>query len=562
MTLRRRMLLALAAVALWTSPARATDPPADAVFINGRVFTADAHSSVRQAFAVRGDRFVAVGTSAAVRKLAGPDTRVVDLKGRFVSPGLGDAHFHSEGGGPGVDLSKVRSLAELLDTVGRAASQAPADAVIVSNFDWHEAQLREQRLPTAAELDRAAPDRPVVLVRGGHSYILNSAALQKWNITPQTPSPAGGAISRDAAGQLTGELIDAAKSLVALPPPPAVSMADVLATQKAVNPFGITSVRIPGFYKGDLRAAHRLMRQAADEGRLTLRYTVYLPGFGVRSADDARRLVEQWGAKPGDGDAWVRLDGVKLGVDGGFEGGHLSQPYAEPYGLGGTYSGVQLIAPERLKEVVLALQQLGWRPTTHAVGDAALDEVLDAYEAANRAAPIVGRRWTIEHAFLARPDHIRRMRALGVAVSVQDHLFVAAPALAKYWGRPRAEQVTPLKSLMGSGLLVAGGTDAPVIPFNPFWELYHFLSRDTISAGVFGPQERVAERRRLLELVTINHARLIGQAAERGSIEPGKLADFAVLTDDFLTASPARVRDMKALATYVGGREVYRDSRF
>ena len=174
-----------------------TPAPADIVFVNGKVFTADDGDRVVQGFAVKGDRFVATGSDEDVRRYVGPQTRVIDLKGHFVSPGITDDHFHNEGGGSGVDLSHVRSLGELLTTVANAATAAPADTVIVSNSDWHEAQLKEQRLPTAEEIEQASPGKPVVLVRGGHEYILNTTALKKWNITKDTPVPAGGQISRN-----------------------------------------------------------------------------------------------------------------------------------------------------------------------------------------------------------------------------------------------------------------------------------------------------------------------------------------------------------------------------
>lgn len=553
---------ALGTLVLVVGAAQAATPPADLVFVNGKVFTADGKGSVRQAMAVRGDRFVAVGSNGAVRKHIGPQSRVIDLHGRFVSPGLTDAHFHNEGGGDGVDLSKVRSMADLLAAVKSAADTAPEGSVIVSNADWHEAQLSEQRLPTAAELDLASADKPVVLVRGGHSYILNSAALRKWNVSKETQTPAGGAISRDKTGELTGELIDAAKALVILPPPAPVTRADVLATQKALNAYGVTAVRVPGFYKGDPLKAYSLLKAADAAGELSLRYVFYLPGFGLRSAAEVQPFLQRWGVQPDEGGDWLRIGGVKLGVDGGFEGGHMSRPYAEPYGNGGDFFGIQTLPPEPYKAVVMELNRLGWRPTTHAVGDAGLDVVLDAYAAADRDRPIAGKRWSIEHAFIVRPEQVDRLKRLDVAVSVQDHLYMAAPVLEKYWGRERAEQVTPLKLLADADLLLAGGTDAPVIPYNPFWELYHFLTRDTISGGVFGPRQGLASRKALLELVTINYARMIGEQATKGSIEPGKLADFAVLTDDFLTAPPARIRDMKALATYVGGKEVYRSPGF
>ena len=536
----------------------ASPAPADIVFVNGKVFTADEADHVVQGFAVAGDRFVAAGTDDAVRRYVGPQTRVIDLKGRFVSPGITDDHFHNEGGGPGVDLSHVRSLGELLTTVANAAAAAPADTVIVSNSDWHEAQLKEQRLPTAEEIEQAAPNKPVVLVRGGHEYILNTSALKKWDITRDTPVPPGGQISRNDTGELTGELFDEARTMVTLPRPKPVGMEDILATQKAVAPYGMTAIRIPGSYKGNMIDAYHLMKQAEAEGKLTLRWTVYMPGFSLRSAEAARKAIESWGTHQGEGDDWVKVDGVKLMVDGGFEGGHLSKPYLEPYGKGGTFTGLIVSPPSAYTEVVRELNSRGWHVITHAVGDAALDEVLDAYAAADKDTSIKGKRWSVEHAFVSRPEQVARLKALDIAVSAQDHLYLAAPVLKKYWGWETASEVTPVKTYLDAGLLVAGGTDSPVVPFNPFWNLYHMASRGTISDGVYGADQKIASRPLLLKLVTINYAKLIGEEKTRGSIESGKLADFAVLTDDFLTAKPETIRDMKALSTWVGGREVYR----
>jgi predicted amidohydrolase YtcJ len=559
MKLRTKLVIgaALAYAAASAASAAQAPAPADVVFVNGKVFAADAHDHVFQGFAITGDRFVAIGTSGAMRRYVGPRTKVIDLKGRFVSPGLTDDHFHNEGGGPGVDLSHVRTLGELLMTIANAAAAAPPGTVIVSNSDWHEAQLKEQRLPTAEELDQAAGDKPVVLVRGGHEYILNSASLRKWNITKDTPVPTGGQISRKTSGELTGELFDEAKALVTLPRQKPVSMEDILATQKALAPYGITAIRIPGAYKGDLVEAYRLMKQAEAEGKLTLRWTVYMPGFGLRSAEAARKAIESWGVGQGEGDDWVKVDGVKLIVDGGFEGGHLSKPYLEPYGQGGKFSGVTVSPPDAYTEVVRELNRTGWHVITHAVGDAGLDQVLDAYAAADKDSSIKGKRWSVEHAFVSRPEQVARLKQLDVAVSAQDHLYLAAPVLKKYWGWATASKVTPVKTYLDAGLLVTGGTDSPVVPFNPFWNLYHMASRDTISDGVYGADQKIVSRPLLLRLVTVNYAKLIGEDKTRGSIEPRKLADFAVLSDDFLTAKPEAVRDMKALSTWVGGREVY-----
>lgn len=546
---------------LLAGAAQAADK-ADAVYLNGKVYTADVKDAVVQGFAVSGDRFLAVGTSAQMRKYIGKGTRVVDLKGHFVSPGLTDDHFHNEGGGTGMDFSHVRTLGELLTVVANTVAAAPPGSLLTSNSDWHEAQLKEQRLPTAKELDQAAPNNPVVLLRGGHSYILNSAALKKYNISKDTPVPAGGAISRGPDGELTGELFDNAKALVPLPPEKPLTMSDIIATQKALNPYGMTAVRIPGAYKGDMLQALRLWKQADADKTLTLRYTVYMPGFTFRSPEQVDKAVASWGVKQDEGDDFVRIGGIKLIVDGGFEGGHISRPYQEPYGKGGTYSGLTVVPPANYNSVVREINRLGWRPTTHAVGDVAIDQVLTAYELADKDSPIAGKRWAIEHAFISRPDLVKRMQDLKLMVSAQDHLYLAAPAMKKYWGWDLASEVTPVKTYLDAGLLVAGGTDSPVIPFNPFWELYHFASRDTISDGIYGEDQKIASRKMLLRLDTINFAKLIGEDDHRGSIEPGKLADFAVLTDDFLTVPVKKIQDMKALATYVGGTEVYRDPSY
>ena len=237
----------------------------------------------------------------------------------------------------------------------------------------------------------------------------------------------------------------------------------------------------------------------------------------------------------------------------------MSEPFAGEYGKGGTFYGLTVVPPKAYNAVVKTVNDLGWRATTHAVGDAAIDQVLDAYEAADAEHPIAGKRWAIEHLFVSRPAQLARMKKLDLILSVQDHLYLAAPALKNYLGAARASQITPVKSYLDAGFLVAGGTDSPVVPFNPFFAYYHFLTRDTITDGVYGANEAVTSREDLLRMITINYAKLTGEADIKGSIEPGKLADFAVLSEDLFTVEAAKIPTMRALLTYVGGREVYRD---
>jgi predicted amidohydrolase YtcJ len=528
---------------------------ADAVYTNGKVVTVDDKATIAQALAVKDGKFLAVGTTDQIMAHKGAGTKIVDLGGRTVVPGLTDSHLHDAGGGPGVDLSKTRSLAELFAKVGEAAQAAQPGAVVVSNSDWHEAQLAEQRLPTAAELEVAAPGVPVVLVRGGHSYFLNNTALAKYGITPSTPVPAGGAIPKDANGDLTGEITDTAKSFVTLPPTPPTTLADLEAQQQLLNSYGLTSIRIPGTSV----TAYRQFQELRDSGKATLRYSIL---FRPRNLADFQASVVDAGIKQGEGDEWVKVWGIKAGVDGGFEGGLMTQPYLDPLGKGGTYFGLRTMPQDVFNDYMVGLNKAGWRVAVHAVGDAAVDEVLEGFEKTNAVEDITKEGWTIEHAFVTRPDQYPRMKALNLRLSVQDHLYLAAPVLKGYWGIDRASQVTPLKTYLDEGFLAAGGTDSPVVPVSPFWVMYHFLSRDTISDGVYGQNQAVLSRDTMLRVMTINNAKLTDEQAIKGSIEPGKLADFVVLSADYMTIPVAEVENLKALATFVGGKQIYADPTF
>ena len=539
------------------SAGRSTAPDgADLVLYNGKVITVDSNFSLARSIAIRGDRIVAVGED--VRPLAGPSTKQIDLGGRTVIPGLMDGHLHNAGGGPGVALAGVRTIDDLLAAVEARAKAAPPGEIIVSNSDWHEAQLKEKRLPHRRELDRVAPRNPVVLVRGGHEFILNQVALDHWNISKATKSPPGGEIGHDADGELNGELVDTARSLVKLPPPPKLTPEGIAAQMRLLNSVGLTSVRIPGSFQfgGDIVSPYRMFQELKAKGQLTMRVNYLMRIFDFSSVEKVKATIASWGIKPDEGDEWLRIGGMKTLVDGGFEGGHMREPYAEPFGRGGKFKGIEVVPPRLYVPVVRELNRQGWRVATHAVGDAAVDEVLDAYEAADKERSIKDKRWTIEHLFIGRPEHYPRIRALGVVVSAQDHLYLAAPSMAKYWGRERAEQVTPVRTFLDERLLVAAGTDSPVIPYNPFWSMYHFITRDTISDGVYGANQRIT-REEALRLYTINNARLTFEENIKGSIEAGKLADLVILSADFLTVPEREIQSIKPVATMVGGKFVF-----
>jgi len=553
--------IALCAMAPSVLPAQRQGPrPApDVIYYNAKVVTVDDQFSYAQAVAISGDKFTAVGTNEALRVFAGPNTRLVDLRGMTVVPGLTDNHLHSAGGGPGVDLSRTRTIDEVLKAVSDRVKRAEPGEVVISNNDWHEAQLKEQRLPLRRDLDKVAPMTPVVIVRGGHEYVLNSAALTKWSITKTTAQPSGGRITRYADGELNGELVDAAKSLVTLPPEKPRSLEqriqDQIAEYNKLNAVGLTAVRHPG----DSIDNYRMRKQMQRRGVLTMRVTQLLRLGGTPAAIE--QTLKSSGLSPEDGDALLRLGGMKMGVDGGFEGGFMREPYEEPYGEGGKFRGLQTTPPDRFNESVKLYNRLGWRVFTHAVGDAAIDEVLTGYESANAEKSIVGRRWGIEHAFIGRRDHLPRMKDLGLFLSLQDHLYLAGPSLVKYWGRQRAFLTTPVKMYLDAGLPVSGGTDSSVVPYSPLWVIYHFVTRDTISGGPMGVDQKIS-REDALRMVTRNHWYLTFEENTKGIIAAGRLADMVVLPEDIMTIPAKRIEQMRVMMTMVGGKVVYRDADF
>ncbi len=533
----------------------------DIIFFNGNIVTVDPEFSYAEALAITGEQFSAVGTNEEILSSAGPDTQQIDLTGRTLLPGLMDNHLHNAGGGPGVDLSRTRSMEEVLNAIAARVAESEAGELILTNRDWHEAQLAEQRLPLRRDLDAVAPDNPIIVIRGGHEYILNSLALARWNIDESIAAPEGGQISRYPDGTLNGELLDRARLLVDLPPAPEQSLDEQvderLAQYERLHAAGLTSVRHPS---GSIEE-YRLLQEMQRRGVLTMRITHLLRMRDVNNSNEVRQRLETWDVQPREGDAWLKNGGIKLGVDGGFEGGWMREPYAAPWDQDGTYYGINTTEPDNYLMTVQELNRLQWPVSTHAVGDAAIDLVLDVYENVNTEQSIVGKRWTIEHGFIPAMDHFQRIRDLGLTISAQDHLYVAGPSLEKYWGRARADWVTPVRTYLDENIPISGGTDSSVVPFPPLWVLYHFITRDTITGGVFGSDQAIT-REEAVRLLTIDNAYLTFEEDIKGSIETGKLADLIVLADDIMTCPATCLRDADIVLTRVGDQTVYENPNY
>ena len=552
----KRFLPAIVCVCLLGLGACQPEETADTVLYNGNIITLDAESTIASAIAIAHGRVLDVGEDSVVMTFAAAETNQIDLEGKTVVPGFADNHYHGIGGGPGVDLTHARSLDDVIDTIAAEAADTPAGEIITTNSDWHEGQLIGGRLPYRDDLDRATRRHPVVVVRGGHLYLVNSAALEKWGIDESVENPDGGSYGRYPDGRLNGELVDTAKRPIDLPPRAAGDRVEALREElHRLREVGLTSIR----YGSANQELVEALTELHARGELGVRVSVLMRVTPETAADELERELASWNLPADGGDDWLKVAGVKLGVDGGFEGGWMREPYEEPWGANGTYYGLQTYPTEQFIDTVRELNRLGWRVGTHAVGDAAIDLVLEGYERAHADEPLTGKRWAIEHGFIPRDEHFARMREMGIYVTAQHHLYLAAPSLVKYWGQERTEWVTPVKAYLDAGVPVSLGTDSPVVPYPPLGVLYHFITRETISAGVMGDDQRI-DREEALRAMSGGNAELMFEEDVKGSLERGKLADLVVLSDDILTCAPERIRDMDVMMTMIEGKIVYQRS--
>jgi predicted amidohydrolase YtcJ len=507
--------------------------PPDTIFYNGRIITVDSDFTIQQAFAVRGELYVAVGTNAAIRALAGENTRLVDLRGSAVIPGLSDNHDHlynSEKVMRGIDLVGATSTAEVLSRLRDGLAKARTGETVFGSVGW--------RAPlTKKDLDQISTDVPIVALRGRRgAAVMNSAALKKAGIAKDMQSYMGREVPKDSGGELTGELPDFPAGLYAIDkvvPLPTPDEEDQLiaAGQRQRSALGITSTRDLSNWPPGMRAFVRMWRQ----GRLTVRVSM---GLELRDANDPAGLVRQQGVTPGFGDHWLRIDSAG----------------EQPNPPGGNAT------PQEYKALMLELNRLGWRHAPHVATNEALEAVLQAYEAADRESPIRDKRWVVEHIPNVTPPLMDRLAKLGVIVSTNMAGYAGNyDAAVRALGQEQAERQTPVREMLDHHLVVVIGSDYAgpnpdtATSNNPFVPLYYYVSRRTRGGRVLGPQEKIT-REEALRIATYNNAFATWEEKMKGSIEPGKLADFLVLSGDFMTIPEDEILKLRPMATYVGGR--------
>jgi hypothetical protein len=534
---------------------------ADTILRNGRIHTVDGAARTVDSVAIRDGRFIAVGSAEEVARHAGPDTEIVDLAGRTVIPGLIDSHVHQfyvALNVPTVRLLDARSIADVQRRIGARVAATPPGEWVVGSSGWHESLLEEGRMPTRWELDEVSPDNPVIIPRGGHVVTVNTRALERAGITRETPDPTGGVIVRDpATGEATGVLLETAayfaRRVAPRLPEPAEMARLVKEAMRELNSFGIVGAVDPVIDESGI-AVYRRLR---DAGEITVRTDLL---YYARDRAETEKGIAAMAAE--DSDDMLRFAGIKFMLDGGVEGARLREPYRIVPGEQprSDYHGLLMTPPGGEDEFVDALRlvaEAGLQAQTHGVGDETIDVIVRAYERVDRDLPIRDLRWVLMHVFLPSDAALATMKKIGVLATVQDHPVLLGHNKRRWWGDERAAAAIPIRKLIDAGLMVGGGSDGPVVPVDPFLSMWWMATRRTLKGYALGPEHAITARE-ALDLYTINNSRILGVDDERGSIEPGKLADLAVLSQDILAVAPDDIRNTTALLTMVGGKVVHR----
>jgi predicted amidohydrolase YtcJ len=533
---------------------------ADLVFINGNVYTANDQQPHAEAIAVKGDRIVFAGSNADAKRFQGTQTRTVDLHGATVLPGMTDAHHHLEDVGfreMTLNLEGITNLQDFLAKVKTKVDQAKPGAWVTGR-GWIETFWQPPVFPTRWDLDKIAPNNPVILQRAdGHGTVVNSAALKIAGITRDTPSPFGGEISKDKNGEPNGMLLDAARSLVDrnIPPTSAadVERAVVLGVQRDIS-LGWTQIQNPG---GDYRDV-AIYRKLYNDGTIKLRIYKVLSAPGK----EAQRLLSE-GPIIGAYGNRLTVRSLKFYADGSL--GARSAALLEPYSDAPGTSGFLRIKEEDLLPVLVEALRKGIQCETHAIGDKGNRFILDEYEKALKAVPpdqrkIADPRWRVEHSQIVNPLDIPRFKKLGIIPSMQASHAIGdlhfAPARL---GIKRLEGAYAWNSFVKSGVIVPGGSDAPVERGEPMIEFYAAVARKDIKgfSGEGWHPEEALPREQALKMLTIWPAYAAFEEKLRGTIEVGKLADLTVLSADIMKIPEMDILKTHCLMTVIGGEIVY-----
>ena len=535
-------------------------PAADLIVTNAKIWTVDKAHPTAQAVAILGDRIIAVGSNADVDVLRGHDTKVIDAGGKLLLPGFNDAHVHFVSGGlqlESVQLNDATSKQEFVRRIAAQAKKTPKGEWIQGG-DWDETKWSPLSLPTKELIDPVTPDNPVFVSRyDGHSALANSAALRLSGITSQTPDPPGGVIVRDAQGNPTGDLKDAATDIVFKVIPPLSHEQRLRAVRRALEyaaSLGVASVQNMDPDYADIAAYAELLQN----GDLTTR--IYAAPL-IDQVDDQVKI----GIRHAFGGPFLRIGAVKAFADGslGSRTAYFFEPFSDEPGNHGLL-GEEMQPLSLMRDRMMKADASGLQICTHAIGDQAISTILDLYADIVKAHGEMDRRLRIEHAQHMAAKDFDRFAELHVIASVQPYHAIDDGRWAEgYIGHDRASRTYAFRTFLNHGVHLAFGTDWDVAPLNPLSTIYAAVTRATLDGknpnGWFPEQKlTVAEA---VEAYTMGSAYAEFQENVKGSITPGKLADMVVLSDDIFSIDAAKVRDVKVLKTIVGGKVIWDEDR-
>ncbi|WP_449431942.1 amidohydrolase [Pseudomonas putida] len=554
---------ALALLATMTVNAYAGQAPsatqAQVVYTNGNVLTVDKNDSTAQAVAVRDGKILAVGPAKSVAEYIGADTRVVDLKGKTMIPGIYDAHSHfaiSQITGNFVaDLNSppigtVQNFEGMLAQLNaQKAKLGPNDWINGAGYD--DTLLAEKRHPTRADLDKVSTTQPVYITHvSGHLTVANSVALALAGIDANTPNPPGGTIRKDANGEPTGVLEETALQLVNKIRPPLSEAQQKEGIRLAGKWYASHGVTTANHGANTTPVLLKMLEDTAQAGDLPIRVIAW-SNFDSMEANDKVALTS----------GKVKITGVKEFADGSIQGytGFLGEHYHTPYNGDVHYRGAPRFTREQLADRVLQVHKSGRQIMIHANGDAAIDDVLYAYRKAQETFPRKDPRQVVIHSQMMREDQLDEVKRLHAIPS----FFVLH---TYYWGdrhrdlfigKNRAERISPARSADNRGMIYTIHTDTPIVPMEPMRLIWAAVNRVTTSGKVLGEEQRIPVAK-ALRATTINSAYQNFEEKQRGSIEVGKYADLVVLSDNIAKVDPMAIKDIKVLETIVEGKSVYK----
>ena len=528
------------------SPALAQQP--DTVLVNGKILTVDRTSSTREALAIRGGTITAVGTTADIRRLAGSTTRVIDLQGRTVIPGLIDSHMHAiraaQFFATEVNWIGAPTLTEALARMHAAAQARPGAWLIVAG-GWAEKQFKEGRRPTQAELQAAAPSNPVYVQLGYQWAVMTAQAWKALNITNDTDLPAGAKFERDASGASTGAVSGPQAAIVALfdklPKPTYEQKVDgTVKFFRELNRLGITGVVDPGgnnLTPPDYEAMFDVWRHKTMTVRVAYALCSQTTGSEFAELKQFTTLLPM-----GFGDDMLHFNGIGERITTAMYNNDRPTDADK----------------QQFYEIALWAARRGMSLTIHWTRDASVDHLLTVFERVNKEVPIAPLRWSIAHLDDASEPSLKRMKALGVGWTMQDAMYFGGDSVLEAGGRDAGLRTPPLETARRVGVATGAGTDAHrVASYNPFTALQWILDGRTVSGAAMRGASETPSRADALRLYTIGSAWFSFDDAVRGSLEVGKLADLAVLSKDYLTVPVSEIGGLESVLTMVGGRVVY-----